>query len=125
MYTFSNDATSDIAIFDLVIDDDTWNVEVNPGDTVGYSYVTDDVYGYEYQSAVLFNADEGSYDFSPRLGLSLKEMLFLPPAVWLCLGSLALVGEIKGISMSVCTHHEPCPQCRGRVVFKRRQPCGL
>ena len=58
VYTFSNDATSDIAIFDLVIDDTiTWNVEVNPGDTVSYSYVTDDVYGYEEQQAVLFNAE--------------------------------------------------------------------
>ena len=69
VYTFSNDATSDIAIFDLVIDDTiTWNVEVNPGETVSYSYVTDEAYGWEYQQAVLFNAEEGSYDFFTTIG---------------------------------------------------------
>jgi len=87
VYTFSNDATSDIAIFDLVIDDTiTWNVEVNPGDTVSYSYVTDDVYGYEYQQAVLFNAEEGSYDFFTTIGTQFEGNVIPAP------GALAMLG---------------------------------
>lgn len=87
VYTFSNDATSDIAIFDLVIDDTiTWNVEVNPGDTVSYSYTTDDVYGYEYQSAVLFNAEEGSYDFFTTIGTQFEGNVIPAP------GALAMLG---------------------------------
>ena len=87
VYTFSNDATSDIAIFDLVIDDTiTWNVEVNPGDTVSYSYVTDDVYGYEEQQAVLFNAEEGSYDFFITIGTQFEGNVIPAP------GALAMLG---------------------------------
>ena len=87
VYTFSNDATSDIAIFDLVIDDTiTWNVEVNPGETVSYSYVTDDVYGYEEQQAVLFNAEEGSYDFFITIGTQFEGNVIPAP------GALAMLG---------------------------------
>ncbi len=87
VYTFSNDATSDIAIFDLVIDDKiTWNVEVTPGSTVSYSYVTDDVYGYESQQAVLFNAEEGSYDFFTTIGTQFEGNVIPAP------GALAMLG---------------------------------
>lgn len=87
VYTFSNDATSDIAIFDLVIDDTiTWNVEVNPGETVSYSYVTDEAYGWEYQQAVLFNAEEGSYDFFTTIGTQFGGNAIPAP------GALAMLG---------------------------------
>jgi hypothetical protein len=87
VYTFSNDATSDIAIFDLVIDDTiTWNVEVNPGETVSYSYTTDEAYGWEYQQAVLFNADEGSYDFFTTIGTQFGGNAIPAP------GALAMLG---------------------------------
>jgi|TARA_R100000479_G_scaffold139880_1_gene75907 hypothetical protein len=87
VYTFSNDATSDIAIFDLVIDDTiTWNVEVNPGETVSYSYVTDEAYGWEYQQAVLFNAEEGSYDFFTTIGTQFAGNAIPAP------GALAMLG---------------------------------
>ena len=87
VYTFSNDATSDIAIFDLVIDDTiTWNVEVSPGETVSYSYTTDEAYGYEFQQAVLFNAEEGSYDFFTTIGTQFDGNLIPAP------GALAMLG---------------------------------
>ena len=87
VYTFSNDATSDIAIFDLVIDDTiTWNVEVSPGETVSYSYTTDEVYGYEFQQAVLFNAEAGSYDFFTTIGTQFDGSFIPAP------GALAMLG---------------------------------
>jgi len=86
-YTFSNDATSDIAIFDLVIDDTiTWNVEVAPGETVTFNYATDEVYGWEFQDAVLFNAEEGSYDFFITIGSGFDGNAIPSP------GALALLG---------------------------------
>tara|TARA_R110002012_G_scaffold12690_6_gene56124 strand:+ start:2085 stop:2561 length:477 start_codon:yes stop_codon:yes gene_type:complete len=89
VYTFSNDATSDIAIFDLVIDDTiTWEVEVNPGETVSYSYVTDEAYGWEFQQAVLFNAEEGSYDFFTTIGTQFDGNLIPSP------GAIAMLGVV-------------------------------
>ena len=64
IYTFENYESSEISIFNFLIEDQVaWEVEVAPGEVASFSLATGEPFGFQVTEAVLYNPFEGSFDF--------------------------------------------------------------